>query len=237
MALFVATHGDERIGLEVAAELKKDGLDKYFDIIVANPRALKKGIRFTERDLNRSYPGNIRSPYYEERQAARNLAIARRYRYIIDLHEASSGTDNFIIISKKKLPKKFPVSALALSRVLLWPLPKGPLGGIVENEVELEFGTKNRERKDIVREATQVVEKFIQTVILNKGESINFYQEIFFVYGKLLINDCPKNIKVSSDFCPTAINGESFLPLLTGQYKDLGILCYKMRVIKNYPCS
>jgi len=53
----VATHGDEKIGVEVIERLRTKKLDRFFDYLVANPKALEKNTRFIDVDLNRSYPG------------------------------------------------------------------------------------------------------------------------------------------------------------------------------------
>ena len=220
----VATHGDEKIGVEVIERLRTKKLDRFFDYLVANPKALRKRSRFIDVDLNRSYPGVKNSKLYEKKLAYENLQKAKKYQYVIDIHEASSGINNFIIAPRKTIGGKKLIDLINLKFVLLWPKPKGPLGGFLKNSVELEFGMKNKERRSIIDFAEKIVEQFIKNVYSDKPFSKG--KKIFYVYGKLLKNNFPN--KKIVDFKEAELNGEKFYPLLTGQYLKEGILCYKM---------
>lgn len=226
--IIAATHGDEQIGLEIYRNLSARGLEKYFDLLIANPLALAADKRFIDCDLNRSYPGEINSRLYEKRQAVSNLAIAKKYRYVIDLHEASSGTDNFIIIPRKKLPANNFLGYINLKRVLLWPEPRGPLGDVLLRCVELEFGVKNRDRKMIIKKATKIVANLIINISRNKKPPLP-QKTIYYVYGELLLDRYAGKINSLKDFKKTKIAGESFYPLLVGQYLKNGIICYRMK--------
>ena len=232
--LIAATHGDERIGLEVAKQLEDRSLGKYFDVLIANPEALKQNKRFIDVDLNRSYPGNINSPKREERLAAENLLIARDYKYVIDIHEASQGKDDFIIIPRDKIGNIFPVYLLGLERILLWPDPFGPLGSILENTIELEFGSKNRDRNKIVKKATRIIFSFIKDI--NKKMTLKqTHQNLYCVNGLMSVKEWKRAPVKLVDFRKVKIDDENFLPLLTDQYIFKGIKCYKMQEITKHP--
>lgn len=226
--LIVATHGDEKIGIEVVNILQQKSISG-FDVLIGNPKALKENKRFVDIDLNRSYPGDSASNKYEEVLAVKNFETAKKYRYVIDIHEASSGQDSFITIPKETLPKDFPLNFLNINKVLLWPNPKGPMTQFLENGVELEFGMKNKQRQDVIGQAVQITEEFLLSISGKKvPETIN--QKIFYVYGYLSGNKTDAtNLR---DFEEAERGGEKFLPLLTGQYLNSGIVCYKMRAIK-----
>ena len=232
--IIAATHGDEQIGLEIYRNLSALGLEKYFDFLIANPLALAANKRFIDCDLNRSYPGAADSRLYEKRQAAANLALARKYRCIIDLHEASSGTDDFIIIPRKKLPAGNFLRFINLKRVLLWPEPRGPLGDVLPRCVELEFGLKNRDRQAAIKKATKIVADFIIKISNNKKTALA-QKSIYYVYGELLLGQYEGRIDSLKDFQKTTMAGETFYPLLVGQYLNLKnkIICYKMKKITN----
>jgi hypothetical protein len=232
--LIVSTHGDELIGLEIINDLIKKGLGNKFDFIVANPLALSRGLRMIEKDLNRIYPGNTKSPFYEERAAAKNLEIAKRYKYVIDIHEASEGINDFIIIPRKKINASCPIGMIDLPTVLLWPDPRGPIASILPSAFELEFGMKGRNRKKIVLKATEIVAGFLQP-LKKKNQTKDKQKKVFYVYGKLLKNELqtPKDALESlNDFKKTSFANEEFFPLLVGQYVDIGIICYKMKRLK-----
>ena len=232
LLIIVATHGNERIGLEVVKRLKRIGLGGFFDVLVGNPRALAQNTRFIDKDLNRSYPGNSRSKFYEERLAARNLKTARRYDLIIDLHEASAGRDDFIIMPRSKLSNKFPIELIDLRRVLLWPKPKGPISEVLSNSVELEFGMKGKNKAAVVDKATRIVALFIKR--LGNKQNIIVRKDIYRVFGYLPVAQKMPSTVVLKDFRKVRVDGFDFYPLLVDQYLDLGIKCYKMRKINKY---
>lgn len=229
LLIICATHGNERIGLEAVEKLKSKGLSDYFDVVIANQEALAKNVRFTDCDLNRSYPGNKESSLYEKRRAAEILEISRGYGYVIDMHEASSGTEDFIIIAKDRLPGSFPVDLVDMDTVLLWPEPKGPLCEVVENAIELEFGVKDRDREEVIEKATMILEDFIGKIYTNEQRWVAS-QRVYCVYGTLNTEEFGADIATLEDFVETKVNGEEFYPLLVGQYLDDNIVCYKMRL-------
>ena len=232
--LICATHGNERIGLETVEILEKKGLSGYFDYIIANRKALDENVRFSDRDLNRSYPGNKDSDLYEERRACEILEIAKEYKYVIDMHEASSGINDFIIIPRDRLCREFPIELLDLDIALLWPEPKGPLGQFIENEVELEFGVKYREREEVIPLAVGIVEKFISRIYSDDKGQLFPPKKTYLVYDDLKAGDFTGDMANLEDFKEVGIDEEFFYPLLVGQYfKDEGIVCYKMKLFEE----
>lgn len=229
--IIIATHGDEKIGVQIIKKLQAKGLNKYFDHLIANPQALKEKKEFIDVNLNRVYPGKKNSRFFEERLAYKNMRIAKKYRYIIDIHEASKGKDNFIIVPREKVSRRFPIRLIDLKKVILWPDPKGPLSQVLDNAIELEFGMKNKSRKKIVAGAVKTVEKFMVAIALKKYPAKFSKKEIYYVYGKLLADKSIKPQVNLKDFKETKINKEKFYPLLVGQYQKLGIICYKMKKI------
>jgi len=224
--LIGATHGDEPLGVQVIERLIDLGFENYFDVLIGNPKALNKNLRYLEFDLNRAYPGDPNSPFFEKRLAYDNLKIAQKYKYIIHIHEASKGLDDFIIVPRNEIGKCFPVNCLTLGKVLLWPTPKGPLGDVLENCVELEFGSKGRNRGELIEAGVSEIMSFIKA--LRSCTETPKNKEIFTVYGSLKTEDYKEYVKMR-DFELTHLNGEAFYPLLVDQYLAEGIKCYKMK--------
>lgn len=227
LLLIAATHGNEKIGVEVIKKLERLGQNKYFNVLIGNPEALKYGKRFIDADLNRSYPGKRDSKIYEQRIAYNNMRIASQYEYIIDIHEASAGTDDFIIVPREEISKKFPLKFINLKNIIVWPDPKGPMGEVLENCIELEFGMRSRNREKAIMKATGVVSEFIDSVY-GENESV-FQQKSYYVYGKLMKSEIANEQITLKDLKLTRFQGEQFYPLLTNQYSGEGIICYKMR--------
>jgi len=225
--LIIATHGDELIGNEVVQNL--ENFKNYFDVLVANPKALKLERRFVDSDLNRSYPGNRYSNSYEERRACLNFWVVKKYKYVIDLHEASSGKDDFVIIPRDFVGESFPIGWIGLEKVLLWPFPQGSISQFLENSIELEFGMKNRRRAEVVKKATKIVGDFIE--VANSQKVVNkMDKRWFYVYGEERMKNI-KNLNEYRDFSKAGTRKEEFYPLLVGQYLKEGIAFYKMKKI------
>ncbi len=228
--IIAATHGNEPLGIEILEKLKSKGLDKFFDTLIANPKALEQKKEYIDINLNRIYPGKIDSDIYEVKKAAQNLKIAKKYEYVIDLHEASLGKDDFIIVPREKLSKKFPLQYVDLDTILLWPDPKGPLGEVLETCIELEFGMKDRDRNEAIEKGVKIIEKFIKQTKKHKDKKTEKLKNVYYVFGKLMKDEFSGDINQLQDFKLTQINGEKFYPLLVGQYlQKENIVCYKMR--------
>lgn len=107
--LITATHGDEPSSLEVVKKIKKvkHNLVDKFDLLIANPKALKLSQRFTEKDLNRCAPGNIKSCIYEERRAAEIISLSTGYNFAIDVHASTSNCGIITIIPNPTLKISF----------------------------------------------------------------------------------------------------------------------------------
>jgi predicted deacylase len=71
VAVVGAVHGDEPCGARAIERfLASDPeVDRPAKLIVANERALERGVRYVEADLNRALPGDPESDLYEERLA------------------------------------------------------------------------------------------------------------------------------------------------------------------------
>lgn len=226
-----AIHGDERIGPDAVAILKRKGLGKYFDFVLGNPRAWKEKKRFCEIDLNRSFPGRKYSRIYEERRAFEIFSVAKKYQYVIDVHEARCGKGFYMIAAREKIGGKFPVEWVDMDKIILWPKPKGASSGLLRQSIELEFVVKN-DRERIMDKTASILEKFICRMENLPGDKIrNRKKDIFSVYGRLDAKEARKSWKNLRDFKATKYQGENFIPLLVGQYLRDGIVCYKMEKI------
>lgn len=86
--LLGSQHGNERLGDALYAHLQtyRKTLLPYVSFVIANPRAHKKNIRFTESDMNRSYNSTLAT--YEARRATRVQSIINKgdFDVVLDLH-------------------------------------------------------------------------------------------------------------------------------------------------------
>jgi len=103
--LVACIHGKEKCGYEAIQKLKQSDYEikKPVKLIIANEKARKKGVRYTEKDLNRCFPGDKESDVYEERLAARVKEEIHGLK-ILDFHSTYSKPTPFaFFIEKEKL--------------------------------------------------------------------------------------------------------------------------------------
>lgn len=72
VAVVGAIHGDEPCGARAIERFLAEDRDirRAAKLVVANERALERGVRYVDADLNRSFPGDPGSDRHEERLAA-----------------------------------------------------------------------------------------------------------------------------------------------------------------------
>jgi hypothetical protein len=225
-----AVHGDEKLGYKIFKKLEKENLGK-FNWLIANEKAFKLGRRFIDVVLNRIAPGRKGAKEYERRRAFELLKISKKYRYVIDVHDTKANTGIFTIVTNPKLINLFLASVLPIKNVVIWASNEskesGPITQFVDCGVEIEAGPRN---SSLVQERLyRILKSIIKNGIvftLDSASSKNWFQ----VYGKLTKKEVePCDVKKMKDFKKTMINGETFFPLLIGEYEK--IVCYKMQKI------
>lgn len=97
--LNIGTHGDEKIGLQVADALEKLPIKKGELIVhIANEKAFKLNKRFIDKDLNRAFPGK-KNGNYEERRAYELSPFIKSADIVIDIHSTTSELKNALIVT------------------------------------------------------------------------------------------------------------------------------------------
>ncbi len=230
--LFIsATHGNEGFSADVLKEVEQEyDPEQYgYDWIIGNPEAYKRGVRFTDTDLNRSAPGDMASTSYEERRAAEIVEMSANYDAVIDIHGsmADCGLVNLI-------PNPTPLNlrlakSIPLARNVIWYSERSAICGPLTQHtlcpaIEIECGPQDSK---VVSEHLRLV--LGQILVAKFENSTPDYpeQEYYTVYGKQLGQVNP----AVQDFQATTLGEETFYPFLANRYKD--VLCYKMR--KNAP--
>ena len=84
------THGNERLGIELVKLIESAPLAGV-STLLANPRAIAKGQRFTETDLNRSFGGGTS---YEASRAQDIIEVAPKYDIVLDFHNTQTPGNN-----------------------------------------------------------------------------------------------------------------------------------------------
>lgn len=96
-------HGNETLGINLVRSLQKSPIEGV-DCLIANSRAVKKGVRFTETDLNRSF-GNQPDTSYEIERAKELFEITKEYDIVLDFHNTQTPNNNcaFVGVDANKL--------------------------------------------------------------------------------------------------------------------------------------
>jgi succinylglutamate desuccinylase len=95
-AVVGAVHGDEPCGKAAIERFIESGIEvkKPVKLVVANEKALERGERYAEADLNRSFPGDSSSSVHEERLAAK-ITQELEGLNTLDLHSTRSYPEVF----------------------------------------------------------------------------------------------------------------------------------------------
>ena len=225
--LFVAaTHGNEKLGVEILGNFNKN-FKSRFDSIIGNPEALQKNKRYIDSDLNRVFPGN-RKGNYEEKRAVEIISAAKKYNWVIDLHGSASRTGIFIIITKLNLANLLLALRFDIKKIVVWtdvPECIGSLSTYMPTGIEIESGY--RDDPAIKKDLAKKIRKFLTNLDKNFDpvEEIK-KKEIFYYSGKLKKSDSQrprglKNWEKIDDYYPLFVDG---------QYSDLW--CYKFKKLE-----
>jgi Succinylglutamate desuccinylase / Aspartoacylase family len=100
--LFVGccTHGDEQVGL-ILHKKYPSGQSEFwqYETTICNPKAVELNKRYTDQDLNRSFPG-IQGGDYEQNRAFEITKKLSQADFIIDIHQTTASDNTSLIVNK-----------------------------------------------------------------------------------------------------------------------------------------
>lgn len=152
-AVVGGVHGDEPMTAEAVKSLIsmiEEGryeIRKEIRLIVANERALDIGVRYTDTDLNRAFPGDPKSDLYENRLAHSMYEKLNDVDSILSIHSTRSAPPAFAIASNTSSQKNLrtiasmPVDYVVNTRNLRETTMDAQLG----NTVTVEAGHQGTE--------------------------------------------------------------------------------------------
>lgn len=152
-AVVGGVHGDEPMTAEAVKSLmgmiEEDRYEirKEIRLIVANERALDTGVRYTDTDLNRAFPGDQDSNLYEDRLAHQMYENLNDVDSILSIHSTRSAPPVFAIASDTSSQKNLrtiasmPVDYVVNTRNLRETTMDAQLG----NTVTVEAGRQGTE--------------------------------------------------------------------------------------------
>jgi len=232
IAIVVCLHGNEPYGLEV-----KDKLPSALPVFIGNPKAIENNVRFTESDLNRSFPGK-EDGTYEERLAVDLLKELKKFDYVIDLHSSTSRMELFGIITKLTKEKIELARKLGLKRVAIMTDKLANGCSLIDHlkcAISLEVGP--HERKENAQEVVDVINNLISKNIT--GQDLEVLEIFDIIKGdknvKYYINnfeEVKKGVLIAEGSRNKYFAPFDFIPLFVGSdYKE--VICLASRNIKS----
>lgn len=93
-------HGNEKAGVQIIEKLKKtlgeEQINGEIYLIIGNPRAILKGERFINYDLNRLFGGDFPNSNYEEKRAFQIAQFLAKADYFLDIHSTTKKSIPFV---------------------------------------------------------------------------------------------------------------------------------------------
>ena len=155
-----SVHGDEPAGKKAIQRLleKDPRFRKPVKFIIANEKALEKGERFLEKDLNSSFPGDQGSDIHEERLAA-EIREHVKGKKILDLHSTHSTETPFTNVKNFEESTVEMIKDTGVENSACFPEDTGVLIEMASTGVLVETGPQGTEKA--VKDAEEVLENFL----------------------------------------------------------------------------
>ncbi|MBI3337098.1 MAG: succinylglutamate desuccinylase/aspartoacylase family protein [Candidatus Staskawiczbacteria bacterium] len=235
--LNIATHGNEKIGFEVAKEIEKLNINKNILVVqIANKKAFDLNKRYIDQDLNRSFPGK-KHGNYEEKIAYKISPIIKSADIVIDIHSTTSNLKDTLIITNLNKKTREYVEIIQPKYVLIMnPTKNNALISQAKVGIAFEYG-KDKDLSTL-RNTVLGIKKLLKYLcIINfivpvNNATISYFNVVSVVpklEGYKLINNI-KNYKLVKKNYIYARKGknlliadEDFYPILFGQknYNDI----------------
>lgn len=148
IAIVGGIHGDEPAGERIVDQLAEEVTvdDGTLQLVVANEPTLDAGKRYTDTDLNRTFPGDIESDDYETALAPRLTAILEGADAVLALHTSHSAPPPFAIYSELTETVRKSVTGMPVEYVVdAAYLRDTTLDSMLENTISLETGHQGSE--------------------------------------------------------------------------------------------
>lgn len=249
VAVTSAMHGDEETGAYIIDALRRTIKPEKGTVrlIVANPPALFRDVRFIAEDLNRAFPGEV-GRQGEAGLAPQILELVKDSDFTIDLHTTSSPTESFAILGEKGKERLELGEKTGIQKIVLIEAKKAMVE-FVKCGIGIELGLHNSEYA--YEQGMQAVQRVLKSleVAEGQGDQERINHEYYQVFGSVPIPsllpvhivDSLRNFSlVARGDIIAHIDGnkepitaeESFYSLFVGEkaYKDI---CLKARRISR----
>lgn len=149
VAIVGGIHGDEPAGEAIVEQLIDDLTvdDGTVQLLLANEPALDAGKRYTETDLNRTFPGDPDGDAYETVLADRLVTLLEGADAILALHTSQSAPPPFAIYSEMTDSVRRTVSGMPVEYVVdAGSLRSTTLDSVLDHTVSIEAGKQGSQQ-------------------------------------------------------------------------------------------
>ena len=162
-------HGDEPAGKNAIQRLLEDNHDfrKPVKFIIANEKALEKGERYVDSDLNSSFPGKENSDHHEER-LAREIADEIKDKKVLDIHTTHSTKKPFATMKDTSDDSMDFISSANVENAVYFPEDSGTMIQQSETGIIVETGPQGTEKAE--EDAYKVLKNFLACQGVIDGE-------------------------------------------------------------------
>lgn len=240
--VIVAIHGDELCGPKAIESIISDDwiYDCKVEFIIANEKALENKTRYIDKDLNRSFLGDLNSDKYEERLARKISNHIRKDLPCLSIHSTVSYKDIFALsYNVNSWVKKIVYNSNSNNLVGLSNISHGSLCDYNKNTVEIECGIKNK--KETFKNAEEEIKRFLNVLQDDIDKSPFTY---YTINEKVPMDDSEflknnfekveKGERYAKDSGEDIIAKEDFYPILMSDDGYDDIIGFKGSFIKKY---
>lgn len=233
-------HGDEPAGKNAIETVLETDLEfkKPVQFIIANEKALKKEVRYTDCDLNRSFPGDKESERYEERLAAEIMEKVENTK-VLDLHTTHSYPHPFATFSNLNDTTRDLLKSTGAKNAVYFPEHTGTLNGQL-NAVVVETGYQKTEQAEA--NAVGVIKNFLAAQGVIEGNHEMSEPNIFKYYATVegdwkFTAENFKEVRAGESFAERdgdkLVAKEDFYPVLMSTNGYEGKLGFKAKKIEE----
>lgn len=210
LAVVAAIHGDEPCGARAIEALLEEepNVKRPVKFIIANERALERGVRYTETDMNREFPGN-RDAEVDERRLAYELLMELAGCTTLSLHSMRSEERPFTIVNTVGPIATAICPYLSVEAVVETAGLLGPSLVDYTPVVEVECGIQGTEQATV--NAKRIIREFLAAtgVLLDNDVLDRSSVPVYRLREQLL--------KRESESTSCAFHVENFEPVLDGK--------------------
>ena len=145
IAVVGGIHGDEPAGVRIVERLAEtidtENCNGTVQLVLANEPAIDRGVRYTDTDLNRAFPGDSESDEYESALATRLVALLSGADAVLALHTSHSAPPPFVIYSNMTDAVRRTITGLPVDYAVDSSELRGTtLDSVVPHAVSIEVG-------------------------------------------------------------------------------------------------